>query len=50
MTNGEPNDLTDALGNSNWKSAMDVEFGALLRNETWHLVPPEKGKNVVVCK
>ena len=29
---------------------MDVEFDALIRNKTWHLVPPQKGKNVIDCK
>jgi len=29
---------------------MDVEFEALHRKKTWHLVPPQKGKNVIDCK
>ena len=29
---------------------MDAEFLALQRNKTWHLVPPEKGRNVIDCK
>jgi histone deacetylase 1/2 len=29
---------------------MDVEFDALLKNKTWHLVPPQKGKNVIDSK
>jgi hypothetical protein len=29
---------------------MDNEFGALLRNQTWHLVPPKSGANVINCK
>lgn len=29
---------------------MDTEFSALLKNNTWHLVPPQKGKNVIDCK
>lgn len=29
---------------------MDVEFDALHKNKTWHLVPPQKGKNVTDCK
>jgi histone deacetylase 1/2 len=28
---------------------MDVEFGALQKNKTWHLVPPQRGKNVIDC-
>ena len=46
----EPSSLQDALTNKNWKLAMDVEFDALLKNKTWHLVPPRKGRNVVDCK
>jgi len=33
-----------------WKSAMDVEFEALMRNKTWHLVPPLPASNVIDCK
>jgi histone deacetylase 1/2 len=29
---------------------MDVEHQALVRNKTWHLVPPPKGKNIIGCK
>jgi hypothetical protein len=29
---------------------MDTEFDALTRNKTWHLVPPQKGTNVIDCK
>jgi hypothetical protein len=36
---GEPNHLDEALGDSRWKSAMDQEYNALLKNNTWHLVP-----------
>lgn len=32
-----------------WKVAMDVEFDALLRNNTWHLVPLA-AQNVIYCK
>lgn len=46
----EPAILADALSNSNWRAAMDAEFGALLKNKTWHLVPPQQGKNVIDCK
>jgi hypothetical protein len=42
--------LEDALGNRNWKSAMDVEYGALIKNGTWHLVPPQKGRNLIDYK
>jgi histone deacetylase 1/2 len=33
-----------------WKEAMDVEFNTLMKNKTWHLVPPVKGSNIVDYK
>jgi histone deacetylase 1/2 len=29
---------------------MDLEIEALHKNKTWHLVPPQKGRNVIDCK
>lgn len=29
---------------------MDVEYDALIKNKTWHLVPPRKGINIIDCK
>ena len=29
---------------------MDSEHQALLRNKTWHPVPPSEGKNIIGCK
>jgi histone deacetylase 1/2 len=29
---------------------MDVEYTALMKNKTWHLVLPQKGLNVIGCK
>jgi hypothetical protein len=29
---------------------MDVEYAAFLKNKTWHLVPPEKWRNVIYSK
>jgi hypothetical protein len=26
---------------------MDAEYDALMKNKTWHLVPPQKGSNVI---
>ena len=46
----EPSSLKDALANPNWELAMDAEFDALLKNKTWHLVPPAKGRNIIDCK
>jgi hypothetical protein len=46
---GEPHNL-EALQNKNWKNAMDIGFLALQKNKTWHLVPPQKGHNIIDCK
>jgi hypothetical protein len=47
---GEPSSLTEALSDANWKKAMDHEFDALVKNKIWHLVPLQKGTNVIDCK
>jgi hypothetical protein len=46
----EPHSIAEALSNNNWKSAMDEEFSSLMKNKTWHLVPPHQGKNIIDCK
>jgi len=46
----EPCNLQDALSSPCWKQAMDAEFDAFMKNKTWHLVPPQKQKNVIDCK
>jgi hypothetical protein len=47
---GEPTDLEEALNDPNWKKAMQEEIAALHKNETWHLVPPVKGANIIDCR
>jgi hypothetical protein len=47
---GEPQYHHEALNNQRWKNAMDSEFGALLKNQIWHLVPPKSGVNAIDCK
>jgi histone deacetylase 1/2 len=47
---GEPQNLSEALEDNNWKQAMDAEYDALMKNKTWHLVPPRKGRNIIDCK
>jgi hypothetical protein len=46
----EPADVHAALADPNWKAAMDSEYSALMRNKTWHLVPPVVGRNLIDCK
>jgi len=29
---------------------MQLEHDALMKNKTWHLVPPQKGMNIIGCK
>jgi histone deacetylase 1/2 len=45
----EPTSITDALANAHWKKAMDIEYDALMKNKTWHLVPPHRGQNIIDC-
>ena len=47
---GEPHTLEEALGDEKWKKAMNEEYIALKKNKTWHLVPPQQGKNLIDCK
>lgn len=47
---GEPRNLDEAMADKNWKAAMGDEYSSLMRNETWHLVPPQKGSNIIDCK
>jgi hypothetical protein len=42
----EPSSITEALADKKWKKAMDVEYDALMHNETWHLVPARRGQNI----
>jgi histone deacetylase 1/2 len=49
-TTEEPSTLDAALKDHNWRAAMDDEYQALIKNQTWHLVPRLKGQNIVGCK
>jgi histone deacetylase 1/2 len=42
--------LAEALGDSHWRKAMEEEHDALLRNNTWHLVPSSSSRNLIDCK
>jgi histone deacetylase 1/2 len=46
---GEPQSVQEALGDPNWKRAMEDEYAALLKNDTWHLVPYKPGMNLIDC-
>ncbi|XP_071678597.1 uncharacterized protein [Lolium perenne] len=43
----EPRDYKEALRTSHWRDAMETEFSALQANQTWHLVPPVPGVNLI---
>ena len=47
---GEPQNLEEALADKNWKTAMVIEYMALMKNNTWHLVPPQERRNIIDCK
>jgi hypothetical protein len=49
-TSCEPHSLQEALSTPSWKAAMNDEYTAIMRNKTWHLVPPQAGRNVIDCK
>jgi hypothetical protein len=49
-SSGEPHNHQEALGDPRWKSAMDLEYDALMKHQTWHLVPPKRGANIIECK
>lgn len=43
----EPISADEALASINWKSAMQDEYDALMKNETWTLVPHKAGMKVI---
>jgi len=46
----EPTSVTEALTDSRWRDAMSSELTALMRHNTWQLVPPLTNCNLVGCK
>lgn len=45
-----PKTYRAALADPNWRRAMEEEFGALMSNDTWTLVPRPPGANLVTGK
>jgi histone deacetylase 1/2 len=45
-----PTSVREALADLNWRRAMEEEYGSLLANQTWDLVPRPSGCNVVTDK
>ncbi|XP_031253597.1 uncharacterized protein LOC116111573 [Pistacia vera] len=46
-TQPEPSSVNEALACREWREAMQEEFNALLKNETWILVPRTSKMNVM---
>jgi histone deacetylase 1/2 len=50
VTHIEPTSVKQALLSSHWHAAMKEEYDALIRNNTWTLVPPPVHKQPIGCK
>jgi histone deacetylase 1/2 len=46
----EPASLDTALSDPKWHGAMDEEYDALMKNQTWRLVPRWQGTNIIDCR
>ena len=42
-----PSSVAEALSDKNWNLAMQDEFDALIKNQTWCLIPPEHNMKLV---
>src|SRR4051812_46212104 len=46
----EPRNHIEAMACPHWRAAMEDEFSALQNNQTWRLVPPVPGGNIIESK
>ena len=46
----EPASFQEAINSDVWKNAMQREYDALMKNETWRLVHPPVGTKPIGCK
>ncbi|XP_057826602.2 retrovirus-related Pol polyprotein from transposon TNT 1-94 isoform X1 [Cryptomeria japonica] len=46
----EPHNVEEAMSHYAWKLAMDEEYGSIIKNDVWDIVPRPKGKSVVSSK
>eukprot|EP01018_Ginkgo_biloba_P038757 Gb_28556 [translate_table: standard] len=46
----EPDSFDEACKNQIWIDVMQIEYNALLKNQTWHLVDLPQGKHAINCK
>lgn len=47
---GEPESVQEAFADPQWRKAMEDEYVALVKNQTWHLVSQKEGMNLIDCK
>jgi histone deacetylase 1/2 len=50
LTHAEPTTVKQALQSSEWVTAMQEEYNALIKNNTWTLVKPPAHKAPIGCK
>eukprot|EP00253_Pinus_taeda_P011236 PITA_11236 len=49
-TDFEPTSFKEAASHDEWKEAMQKEYNALIKNDTWKLVDPPFGTKPIGCK
>ena len=49
-TDFEPTSFKEAASHDEWKEAMQKEYDALIKNDTWKLVDPLLGTKPIGCK
>jgi hypothetical protein len=47
---GEPKSPEEDLSHDEWRTSMDEEYRALMKNNTWHLVSPSSTSNIIDWK
>ena len=50
MLHCEPSTVPLSLADPHWKDAMETEYQALLKNNTWELVPPSDAHHIIESK
>jgi histone deacetylase 1/2 len=50
LTEMEPQSVKTAMADSRWLQAMKEEYTALMKNNTWSLVPLPPHKKAIGCK
>ena len=50
MLHCEPSTVPLAVADPRWKEAMETEYQALLKNNTWELVPPSDAHHIIQSK